>query len=81
MNALIIVLYALALADDHEPCLTKNKTDISERFQSIFIIGCAFQAIEFVSTNIMTIIFRVYLEFEVSYGSPAIYTRKTVAIL
>ena len=29
----------------------------------------------------MTIIFRVYLEIEVGYGSPATFTKKTVAIL
>ena len=32
MNALIIILYALALADEHEDCFTRNGTNASDRF-------------------------------------------------
>ena len=58
VNAMIFILYGLALTEDYQPCLTKSGFNISERFRGIFIIGVSIHAVDFMSTNIITIILK-----------------------
>lgn len=76
VNVTLLSLYSFQVFSQHQPCLTKSETNITDRFELSFLLGFIILIVDFVNAGMLNVYFRFKTEKDqIQFGQIGNFTK------